>query len=104
MVTPRAVAVHPGVDLTGGGYNHIGQMHETGMWYLMTVELSSLLVNEYQPLLCQVYLCNLNIPEKTDRQIELSEKNLEVPALFYLYTSCWLHDTYTHYYMFLNST
>lgn len=66
--------------------------------------LASLLVNEYQPLLCQVYLCNLNISEKTDRRIELSEKNLEVPALFYLYTSRWLDDTYTHYCMFLKST
>ena len=34
-------------------------------------------MNEYQPLLCQVYLCNLNISEKTDREIELSEKTLK---------------------------
>lgn len=34
-------------------------------------------MNEYQPLLCQVYLCNLNISEKTDRKIELSEKTLK---------------------------
>ena len=91
--------IHPGVDLTGRGYNHIGQMHQNDQIWMKQVfdilcnYLALLLVNEYQPLLCQVYLCNLNISEKTDCEIELSEKTLKYQhcSIYILHADSTIH-------------